>query len=58
MGGFDWVFVTPSSNRAPRAAFYSIADYFRINPALLDPQSSAPPKTKSGKWSRKARPAA
>src|ERR1039458_3023834 len=41
--GFDWVFVNPIQQSGASRSLYSIADYFRINPALLDPQSAAPP---------------
>ena len=42
--GFDWVFVNPIQQPGASRSLYSIADYFRFNPALLDPQSAAPPE--------------
>ena len=42
--GFDWIFVNPIQQSGASRSLYSIADYFRINPALLDPQSAAPPE--------------
>ena len=42
--GFDWVFVNPIQQPGASRSLYSIADYFRFNPALLDPQNSAPPE--------------
>src|ERR1017187_2495991 len=42
--GFDRVFVNPIQQSGASRSLYSIADYFRINPALLDPQRSAPPE--------------
>src|ERR1017187_5779128 len=42
--GFDWVFVNPIQQSGASRSLYSIADYFRINPALLDPHSAAPPE--------------
>ena len=39
--GFDWVFVNPIQQLGASRSLYSIADYFRFNPALLDPQSTA-----------------
>jgi starch synthase (maltosyl-transferring) len=42
--GFDWVFVNPIQQPGASRSLYSIADYFRVNPALLDPQSAAPPE--------------
>ena len=41
--GFDWVFVNPIQQLGASRSLYSIADYFRFNSALLDPQSAAPP---------------
>jgi starch synthase (maltosyl-transferring) len=41
--GFDWVFVNPIQELGASRSLYSIADYFRFNPALLDPQSATPP---------------
>ena len=41
--GFDWVFVNPIQQPGGSRSLYSIADYFRINPVLLDPQSAAAP---------------
>ncbi len=38
--GFDWVFINPIQQPGASKSLYSIADYFRINPVLLDPQSS------------------
>src|SRR5258706_2726258 len=39
--GFDWVFINPIQRLGASRSLYSIADYFDINPALLDPQSRA-----------------
>ena len=41
--GFDWVFVNPIQQPGASHSLYSIADYFHLNPALLDPKSSASP---------------
>jgi starch synthase (maltosyl-transferring) len=41
---FDWVFVNPIQQLGASRSLYSIADYFRFNPALLDPASAAPPE--------------
>src|SRR6476646_7966430 len=35
--GFDWVFVNPIQQPGASRSLYSIADYFGINPVLLDP---------------------
>ena len=40
---FDWVFVNPIQQPGASGSLYSIADYFRCNPAFLDPQSAASP---------------
>jgi starch synthase (maltosyl-transferring) len=42
--GFDWVFVNPIQQLGASRSLYSIADYSRINQALLDPKSSASPE--------------
>ena len=42
--GFDWIFVNPIQQSGASRSLYSVADYFRINPALLDPQSAASPE--------------
>ena len=34
--GFDWVFVNPIQRTGASGSLYSIADYFDVNPALLD----------------------
>jgi starch synthase (maltosyl-transferring) len=41
---FDWVFINPIQQLGGSRSLYSIADYFRFNPALLDPQSTASPE--------------
>ncbi len=38
--GFDWVFVNPIQQPGMSGSLYSIADYFKINKALLDPKSN------------------
>lgn len=42
--GFDWVFINPIQQPGASRSLYSIADYFRFNPAVLDPQSAATPE--------------
>jgi len=34
--GFDWVFINPIQKPGSSGSIYSIADYFQINPALLE----------------------
>lgn len=43
--GFDWVFVNPIQQPGHSGSLYSIADYFKINPNLLDPESDKSPET-------------
>jgi starch synthase (maltosyl-transferring) len=42
--GFDWVFVNPIQKLGMSGSLYSIADYFQINPILLEANSSASPE--------------
>jgi starch synthase (maltosyl-transferring) len=44
--GFDWVFVNPIQLSGASRSLYSIADYFRFNPALLDSTSTESPTPK------------
>ena len=41
--GFDWVFVNPIQQLGTSGSLYSISDYFRFNPALLDPAGATSP---------------
>ena len=41
--GFNWVYVNPVQELGASHSLYSIADYFRFNPSLLDPDSKASP---------------
>lgn len=38
--GFDWVFVNPVQRTGASGSLYSIADYFALNPLLVDAASS------------------
>lgn len=42
--GFDWIFVNPIQRSGASGSLYSIADYFAIDPRLLDPASSRSPE--------------
>ncbi len=42
--GFDWVYVNPIQQLGASRSLYSISDYFRLNPAFLDPHSAASPE--------------
>jgi len=37
--GFDWVYVNPIQQLGASRSLYSISDYFRLNPAFVDPNS-------------------
>src|SRR5438309_6600994 len=39
--GFNWAFINPIQRPGASRSLYSIADYFEINPALLDSRTSA-----------------
>ncbi|MGB5833482.1 MAG: alpha-amylase family glycosyl hydrolase [Thiohalocapsa sp.] len=41
--GFDWVFVNPIQKLGRSGSLYSIADYFAINPTLVQPRSRLDP---------------
>jgi starch synthase (maltosyl-transferring) len=43
--GFDWVFVNPIQQPGHSGSLYSVADYFKINNALLIPGSRKKPDT-------------
>jgi starch synthase (maltosyl-transferring) len=38
--GFDWIFVNPVQKPGMSGSLYSIADYFELNPRLVDPTAS------------------
>lgn len=42
--GFDWIFVNPIQATGRSGSLYSIADYFAINQALIDPASGLSPE--------------
>jgi starch synthase (maltosyl-transferring) len=41
---FDWVFINPIQQTGASRSLYSIADYFRFNPALLEQRNGATPE--------------
>src|SRR5436309_12419485 len=55
--GFDWVFVNPIQQLGASRSLYSIADYFRVNPAFLDAQNSASPEEQTRQMLAQARAA-
>lgn len=42
--GFDWVFINPIQRTGRSGSLYSIADYFAIDPAFVDPGASGTPE--------------
>ncbi len=42
--GFDWIFVNPIQKPGRSGSLYSIADYFQLNPLLLNPRSRRAPE--------------
>ena len=42
--GFTWAFVNPIQEPGSSGSLYSIADYFRFNPLLVDPSSPKDPE--------------
>ena len=55
--GFDWVFVNPIQQVGASRSLYSIADYFRVNAAFLDAQSTASPEEQTRQMLLEARAA-
>lgn len=47
--GFDWIFVNPIQQPGESGSLYSIADYFQINPQLVDRESGEPAESQIGK---------
>ena len=43
--GFDWVFVNPVQKTGASGSLYSIANYFQLNPLLVDAKSRKNPDT-------------
>lgn len=42
--GFDWIFLNPIQKPGESGSLYSIADYFQINPRMVDGESSLSPE--------------
>jgi starch synthase (maltosyl-transferring) len=42
--GFDWVFINPIQQLGASRSLYSISDYFRFNPGLIDRVDPRPPE--------------
>jgi len=53
--GFNWVFVNPVQRLGASGSLYSIADYFSLNPALLDQGSADSPEDQIRRVTGKAR---
>ncbi len=55
--GFDWLFVNPIQQLGASRSLYSVADYFRFNPSLLDPHSPLAPEEQVRQMTAQARAA-
>ncbi|HNR72064.1 MAG: alpha-amylase [Verrucomicrobia bacterium] len=53
--GFNWLFLNPIQLPGASGSLYSIADYFRFNPRLLNPADPAPPETQIQRLAARAR---
>jgi starch synthase (maltosyl-transferring) len=42
--GFDWIFINPVQRSGRSGSLYSIADYFQIDPRMIDAANAAPPE--------------
>jgi starch synthase (maltosyl-transferring) len=42
--GFDWIFINPVQKTGQSGSLYSIADYFQLNPLLVDESSRKKPE--------------
>ena len=52
--GFNWIFVNPVQKVGESRSLYSIADYFQLDPALIDADSAKSPKEQMWAVARKA----
>ncbi len=55
--GFNWAFINPIQRPGASRSLYSIADYFAINPVLLDAQSPISPEDQVRQMNAQARAA-
>jgi len=55
--GFSWAFINPIQQPGASRSLYSIADYFAINPVLLDAQSPISPEDQVRQMNAQARAA-
>src|SRR5712671_3234890 len=55
--GFNWAFINPIQRPGASRSLYSIADYFAINPVLLDSHSPMPPEDQVRQMNAQARTA-
>lgn len=53
--GFDWVYVNPIQKPGSSHSLYSVADYFAVNPQLLDRTVRTPPDEQVRRMIRQAR---
>ena len=55
--GFEWIFLNPIQQTGASRSLYSVADYFAINPVLLDPGATVPPDEQVRQMTARARAA-
>lgn len=55
--GFNWVYVNPIQQLGASRSLYSIADYFQLNPALVDAANPAPAEEQCRQMTRQGRAA-
>ncbi len=55
--GFNWVYVNPIQKLGASRSLYSIADYFQLNPAFLDPANPASADEQCRQMARQGRAA-
>ena len=53
--GFNWIFVNPVQKPGASGSLYSVADYFSLNPAFIDPADKKPPREQLKAALKKAR---
>lgn len=53
--GFEWIFINPIQRTGASGSLYSVADYFALNPVLLDHGSAVPPDDQVRQMIAKAR---
>jgi len=55
--GFEWIFLNPIQQTGASRSLYSVADYFAVNPVLLDPGATVTPDEQVRQMTARARAA-